>query len=337
MKRKNFLILIITILILLLFNTLPFVKVTFAQEDFGIVVFPARQEIDVKPGEEKTIAISFANQTLFPITGVLGKSDFIVKDDENTPFFLEEGELSSKYSAANWIELPYKNIAVPPYDKTIVYMKVRVPQDASPGGHYAAVYLEGTPSTPQASSEKEGTAVVAPRTAALLYFKVAGDIKEKAIVSKFVAPNFLEYGPIPVKTAILNQGDIHITPKGTIELYNMFGKLVDQTKLQEKNVFPETLTKYKNELGKKWLIGRYTIVLKASYGSKGQGLKAKRTVYVFPYRVAAVIGLGLFIIGYLLHHFYQVSIARQKLLEAKLEEEKKAIEQLKEQLKKRGE
>lgn len=302
------------------------------QNDFGIVVFPARQQIDVQPGEEKTIAISFMNQTLFPATGILGKADFIVKGDDNTPIFLEEGKLSGRYSAAEWIELPYKNMAIPAYDKTIVYIKIKIPENASPGGHYAAVFFEGTPSTPQATSEKEGTAVTAPRVAALLYFRVAGNIKEEAIVSKFLAPNFLEYGPIKVETSVLNKGDIHITPKGTIELYDMFGKLVDQSKLEEKNIFPGALTKYENDLGKKWMFGKYTIALKAGYGDKGKGLQAKRTIIVFPYRAVAVVLLAFGIFGYLIYHFYSVSIGRQKLLEAKLEEERKAIEELKQKL-----
>lgn len=307
------------------------------QNDFGIVVFPARQQIDVQPGEEKTIGISFMNQTLFPATGILGKADFIVKGDDNIPIFLEQGKLSGRYSAAEWIELPYKNMAIPAYDKTIVYIKVKVPKNAAPGGHYAAVFFEGTPSTPQGKFEKEGTAVTAPRVAALLYFRVAGNIKEEAIVSKFLAPNFLEYGPIKVETSILNKGDIHITPKGTIELYDMFGRLVDQSKLQEKNIFPAALTKYENELGKKWMFGKYTIVLKAGYGTKGKGLKAKRSIIVIPYRAVAIVLLGIIILGYILHHFYSISIARQKLLEEKLEEEKAAIEELKKKLSQREE
>ncbi len=317
-----------------LFNTRAFAQ---QQGDFGIVVFPARQEIDVQPGEEKTIGISFVNQTLFPITGILGKADFIVKGEDNTPIFLEEENLSSKFSAASWIELPYKNMAIPPYDRTIVYIKVRVPKNASPGGHYAAVFFEGTPTTPEGQFQKEGTAVIAPRAAALLYFKVAGEVKEKAIVSKFFAPSFLEYGPVKIQTAILNQGDIHITPKGTIQMYDIFGNLVDQAKLAEKNIFPEALTKYENELGKKLMLGKYTLVLQAGYGTKGQGLKAKRTVIIFPYRLAAIIALGVFIFGYLIYHFYKASIVRQRILEQKLEEERKAIESLKEQLKRREE
>ena len=341
-KKKQIKSLRFVFLFLILFSILIFLlspTSSFAQQqnDFGIVVFPARQEIDVKPGEEKTIGVSFVNQTLFPITGILKKTDFIVKDDENTPFFIEDTIPSNKYSASSWINLPSKNIAIPAYDKTIIYFKLKVPKNASPGGHYAAIFIEGTPSTPKASSDKEGTAVIAPRAGALLYIKVAGKIKEKAIISKFIAPNFSEYGPIKVETSILNQGNIHITPKGKIELYDIFGKLVDEDKLKEKNIFPETLTKYENKLGKKWMFGRYKLILTASYGTKGQGLKAQRTIYVFPYRLIAVIVLSLFIIFYLIYHFYSLTIKRQKLLEEKLEEEKKKIERLKKIISRREE
>ena len=306
-------------------------SISYAQADFGLVAFPARQEIVVEPGEKKTIAVAFYNQTLFPANGNLGVVDFIVKDSEGNPFFIENQKTPSSFSAASWLKLPYQKMTVPSRDKVIVYITVNVPKDASPGGHYTAVYFEGTPQVPSASSEKEGSAVIAPRISALLYFRVRGNIQEKATISKFFAKSFQEYGPINVDISVLNQGNIHISPKGTIQIVDIFGQVVDQQKLQTKNIFPGIIADYKHELGKKWLLGRYKVVFKAGYGAGG-ALTAEKYVYVLPYRIIVISALFLFILLYLLRRFYQETIARQKVLEQKIAKETKMIEELKKQL-----
>ena len=321
-------LLLVFILTLFLIN----IGDVYAQQAFEIIVYPARQEIDVQPGETRHIAVSFLNRALYPARGVLKKADFIVKGENNTPYFIEGKSINNRYSAASWIKLPYKNITIAAQEKTIVYLDIKVPEDALPGGHYAAVFFEGEGSGK--ASEGSASSIV-PRVGALLYFRVAGDVNESAEVSKFFTPSFLEYGPITVNTAILNNGDVHIKPDAKIELYNMFGKKIDEVKLREKNIFPRTLSTYKNEVGKKWMVGKYTLKLVGSYGTRGQGLKATTAIVVFPYRVAAVGILTLIIVIYLILHFYHLTQYREVALEKELEKEKKELDELKKKLKNR--
>ncbi len=310
----------------------------FAQQNFGITVYPAHQEIDVQPGETKHIAVSFLNRTLFPINGALKKSDFIVKGDDNVPVFVDSNMLNNRYAASSWIKLPFEHISVPAGNKTIVYLDVYVPQNALPGGHYVAVFFQGNEAQANRTAPSEaGSAAIVPQVGTLLYFRVAGDVKEAATVSKFSSKSFYEYGPVEIETHILNEGDVHIAPQMSIKLYNMLGKEVGTMNLKKKNIFPGTLSAYKTELGKKWMFGRYTVKLIGSYGTKGQGLRASYSFYVFPYRVSLAIILALIIMIYLGIHIYKSSKYSDELLKRELKKEKDELEKLKEEIRKRGE
>ena len=199
-----------------------------------------------------------------------------------------------------------------------------------------AIYFEPAGSLPQpvGTNEEAGTAV-GTRIAGLVYLRVAGPISEKAFVSRFFAPSFFEYGPIKVETEILNRGDYHITPQGVVSLTNIFGGLVDQQKLATTNIFPDASRSFTNELGKKWLAGRYKVSLLASYGQGGQALTSELYVWVFPWRVATVTLLALIIIILLAKSAYKNLVVKETALEEEIEKEKEEIEKLKEQLRKK--
>ncbi|PJE60520.1 hypothetical protein COU86_03915, partial [Candidatus Roizmanbacteria bacterium CG10_big_fil_rev_8_21_14_0_10_36_26] len=118
-------------------------------------------------------------------------------------------------------------MTIAPDDKVTIQASINIPIDAHPGGRYVAIYFEpaGNIPEPVGANEEAGTAV-GTRIAGLVYLKVAGAISEKALVSRFFAPSFFEYGPVKVETEILNRGDYHITPRGVISLINMFGGVV---------------------------------------------------------------------------------------------------------------
>jgi hypothetical protein len=143
----------------------------------------------------------------------------------------------------------------------------------------------------------------------------------------------MEFGPIPVSAEILNRGDNHITPKGTISVYNLTGKLVDQKTLDTKNIFPGTSRIYDSQLGKKVMIGKFKVVLNATYGEGGKVLTAQSTLWVFPWSTTLAVLLGIAIIILLVWFIWNQLKKRQKKLEEKLKEEIEAIDALKEKYK----
>ena len=307
------------------------------QTTLPLIVAPARQQLDIAPGEKSAVVIKFYNSSDLPVSGILKAADFLVTDKEGTPVIVDNPLQSNpKYSAGSWFDLPYDRMTIAPDDKVTIQASINIPIDAHPGGRYVAIYFEpaGNIPEPVGANEEAGTAV-GTRIAGLVYLKVAGAISEKALVSRFFAPSFFEYGPVKVETEILNRGDYHITPRGVISLINMFGGVVDQQKLNEANIFPDASRSFTNELGKKWLMGRYKVSFLASYGETGQALTSELYVWVFPWRVATVTLLALIIIILLIKSAYKNLVVKETALEEEIEKEKGEIEKLKQQLRKR--
>ena len=338
-KRKSFFTLPsvarFLVVVLLLLGMTTTVR---GQTTLPLTVAPARQQLTVAPGESTSVNVRFYNQSDSPVSGFIRVADFIVDNSEGKPRIIEEVEqVSPKFSGQAWFSLPYDRATIAANDKISFQAKIDVPPDANPGGRYIAVYFEPAGSLPESvNAEKEAGMSVGSRLASLIYIKVSGETTEKALVSRFFAPNFFEYGPIKVEAQILNRGDYHIRPRGVITLSNVFGGQVDQKNLKEENIFPDTVRSYENSLGQKWMLGKYKLTLSASYGEKGQALEGMAYVYVFPWRVGLVVALTLVIIILLASNFYKRFVKQEANLEEEIKKEKYEIEKLKEQLRKRG-
>jgi len=308
-------------------------------QELPLQVAPARQQITLNPGEKSAVNIKFYNLGKTPISGFVQVADFIVDNNQGTPRIIDQSaQILPRFSAASWITIPYKQITIAPNDLVVFQAKIEVPTNARPGGRYAAVYLETTGTLPQsANTTQQAGSAITHRLASLIYIRVAGPIAEKALISQLFSPSFYEYGPINVKSEILNRGDYHIRPKGVMSLTNMFNGIVDQSSIKGVNIFPDVSRTYKNSLGQKWMMGRYKINLAVSYGSQGKALERFIYVWVFPWRVATAVILAIIIISYLLYHFYKVTRSRQTELEKEMGKEQEEIEKLKTELKKRHE
>ncbi len=332
----KFLLILFTYLLICLF---VYSQEAIAQSVLPLIVAPSRQQLDIVPGEKTAINVKFYNSGELPVSGILKAADFLVTDKEGTPVIVDNPLQSNpKYSASSWFNLPYDRITIAPNDKVTVQARINIPNDAHPGGRYVAIYFEPSGNIPEpvGANEEAGTAV-GTRIAGLVYLKVAGEISEKALVSRLFAPSFFEYGPINVESEISNRGDYHVRPRGLLTLSNIFGGPVDQQVLKEQNIFPDSSRAYGSVLGKKWMLGKYKIDLTASYGEKGQVLNRFIYIWVFPWKVATVIVLALIILVLLGRNMYQKVVVKEAKLEEEVEEEKEEIEKLKEELKKRKE
>jgi len=336
MIKKTARIFLVTLAFLIVNCTLYIVhsRLANAQVSLPLTVAPARQELTIKPGEKSAVIVKFLNQGTEPVSGILKVADFIVEDNEGSPTFIEgPTQISPRFAAASWVELPYDRITIAPKDKVLIQAKITAPQDAQAGGRYIAIYFEpgGTlPEEATTSALQEATTPIAIRIAALVSLRVAGPVEENAYVTQLTAPRFLEYGPISVTTEILNKGNYHIKPKGTIALYSLFGKKIDQQLLKEQNIFPDVTRLYENKLGQKWLLGKYKIELNAAYGESGKILTATVFTWIIPWKIIAIIVLAIVIIILLISVLYRRLKKQAEELEEKVEELEEKLEEVEE-------
>lgn len=266
-----------------------------------ITITPPTIQQVVNPGDKKEGTLSVINDSDGDLTFVTSVYDFVVTDTHGTPQILPAGTIANnKYSAANWVAVYPAEFSVKARQRVTINYYLQVPGNAGPGGHYAAIVYQ-----PITAGAQQGTgAHIQSQIATLVYFDVAGPIKEGAKVTKFSANPFQEYGPVDIKTQILNMGDLHINPQGYITLKDMVGKTIATVPLAQRNIFPGNVAlDYTTRVGEKWMIGRFQANLVASYGVN-QNLPLSATIYfwVFPWRVSIVVILIIvaLVLGYFL-------------------------------------
>ncbi len=327
---------------LILFFTLYSLLFTLpvrAQEVIPLIVAPAKQELSLSPGSSTAVNIRFYNQADVPISGFVRAVDFIVEDNKGTPKLIEDlSQTSPRFSAAQWFSLPFDKATIAAKDKVEIQAKITVPQNARPGGKYVAIFFQpASQVAPGSSVNKEAGSSVTSRIAGLVYIRVPGPITENALITSFFSKSFWEFGPINIRTEILNRSDYHIRPRGTITIKNMFGGSLERVRLEEANIFPDASRTFDNKIGPKWMMGRYQLDLSASYGDKGRSLTSTAYVWVFPWRTAVVVTLGLIIIYLLIRVIALKAKNRSDILETELKHEQQEIENLKRELSKRNE
>jgi hypothetical protein len=242
----------------------------------------------IDPGDHTEGITKVINQSTTTLTFKLGIQDFVVTDTLGTPNILPPGTLNNKYSASAWIGATPTTFTLKPGEAQTVNYYIQVPQNARPGGHYAALVY-----TPIVTKGVTGSgSTVNSQMGSLFYVTVNGPIHEQALISKFFANPFQEYGPVDVLTQIRNLGDLHIAPQGTVTVSGLF---FNQTQnLPIHNIFPEAARDFQNTFGQTFMLGRYKAVVLASYGNSNN-LPLMATVYfwVFPWKVALVITLAV--------------------------------------------
>lgn len=298
----------------------------FAQARIPLVVAPSRQTVALDPGTSQSLQIKFYNESEAPMSGSIRAVNFYVAGKDGAPILMED-------SINQFVKLPFDRAVIPAGDVLRVNFRVDVPQNAKPGGNYAAIIFEQTGQLPGPTSDNETASSVSPRIVGLVSVKVNGPIVESAFIDQLNIPKLLEFGPVPVYMEILNKGGYHITPRGQVTLTDWFGKEVDRQTLEEKNVFPEAIRIYENKLGKTWMFGKYKVETTVAYGETGKTLTASQFVWVIPFTLIIVITLGILIVILGTYLIVRKVKSRQMALEQKLEEEISEIEALKNKFK----
>lgn len=282
----------------LAFGLLTVAKVKAQEQIRTFTITPPTVEQNLNPGQNAEGVMKVINDSPSPLSFTVITQDFIVEDTKGTPELLPPNTLNKKYSAAAWVGVSPNSFTIERGKQQILNYYIQVPADARPGGHYTAVVFK-----PDSPIKIAGSgAAVNTVLGTLFEIGVNGDIKESAKVVRFSGNSFLEYGPANIFTQIINLGDLHIKPKGTITLSNMLGMKVSETKIKEANIFPGAARDLNTSVGSKVMIGRYKATLLASYG-KNNNLPLAATFYfwVFPWKVAIIVVLVIIaaILGYM--------------------------------------
>lgn len=301
-------------------RTLAFVMIAFVLSFFlahasrAITLIPPSLEYGAKPGETLTTKVKLFNESASPVTLYPSSDNFTVGDDQGTPRFTN----TPTEDLASWIKMSTAAVTLQAGDRLDVPVKISVPANADPGGHYAAIFFGTAPTpTPGTSGVSIGNKV-----GALVIVRVDGTIEEAGTISSFTVDHSGMYSRLPVTFAVhfKNTGNIHVRPAGKITVRNMFGGISTVQSINGSNgavlptgsrTFTSTWDKdpatpgranFFREIGREWhqfAFGPYTAAVDLTYGLSNSNItSANVRFWVFPWRIilVAVLVLALVIV-----------------------------------------
>jgi len=302
------------------------VKPALGQSALGLTAIPPRIEISGKPGQVVTKEIKVRNESATERYISTNISDFIVTDENGTPIKVTDVKKDNRWASSQWVSVsPNQTLKLKPGETKVLNLIVIIPENATPGGHYAMVLH--TPNNEAVVSQTSSS--IETNVGTLVYITVAGKIKQDARVDYFKGPKFQEYGPVDFKSSVTNLSDIHIKPIGNIKITNMLGGKTANIIYNDKeyNIFPLTTRIFENTLNKKFMFGRYKATINAAYGTAGGALAATVFFWVIPWRLILLVLAAITILVLLFILFKQPNVIKEK--EDAIDDLEKELEKLK--------
>ena len=261
-------------------------------------VGPARVILNMAPGEERTVEVQITNREGRLAAFDLSTEDFSSDPErEGTPIFSPPDE-DGLYPARTWIEPETDRLELRHAERAFLRVTVRVPSDAEPGDHQAALIV-----TRDVESQPIGGFSIVSRVAALFIVSVEGDVvREGTIDSLQARRTFNWFLPAFLRLTASNTGTIHMIPMGMIRIENIFGITVDEIPVKNWVILRDS-SRYRDfEWKPKFALGYYraTTDLTAYDGMAMQPVST--SFWVVPLLPVLIILFFIFLVSFLVQY-----------------------------------
>ncbi len=298
-----------------LINSIAFLAITlvssfpngvFAQSQ-SISVTPPLFQLSVAPGDIWQSSVRVVNPNEFPLTIYTEVVNFVPEGEGGQGKFMPVFDKDeAKATLAEWIEIAEGPFVIPEGQTQEVSFYVEVPEDAAPGGHFAAILVSTEP--PEEGAEGPLALVTTQTVASLFFTRIEGDVMENADIREFsVLPRPLELPEAEFSLRFENKGNVHIQPQGDIMITNMWGTMRGMIPINHDthfgNVLPTSIRDFRFAWkGERSLtdIGRYKAIATLAYGEDGiKNVTATTYFWVIPVKGAllTLLFLAIFIGG----------------------------------------
>jgi hypothetical protein len=287
------------------YSGLGLVSVTNAADTVGIS--PVIIEKVIQPGTTYEDEVTVFNSSEVPVKIGNSVADFYYDNVGQIRFVEEEQAPISSASLKEWLSIDAEEFSLGVGEIKKVPVKVSVPADAEPGGHYGVLFFNSIP---------EGNTMVnvSGRVGTLVLVEVPGDVNKAAELTNFdigdrvkvnnqdtLSPkSFFENGPMTFSFSVKNKGNVHFTPEGDIVIKNMFGRVVEKLSAQPENISSKyrSFPGVEREFLRDWedtgfLMGRYTasLVMRDGSGNVMSIPDVSFTVFPWKFVIAGILFL----------------------------------------------
>lgn len=271
-------------------------------ESNSFSVIPMGKQIFLNPGEVYSGSITVANlsSSVDDLSYKVGISPYSVVGNGYDADFLTN---SSHTEITSWITIENPTGTVAPNESKIVNYTITVPEDASPGGQYAALSVIGTPINSASTNSVLAVGNIY-EIASLIYANISGVIEREGSVLENSIPSFSTVPSIKTTAIIENKGNTHEDAIFSFEITNAItGENIYSTAAndatQSEIIMPDTTREITHEFTNLPFVGIVKITQAIDYN--GETSTSEQTLFICPVwltiiAIAIVFGaLGLII------------------------------------------
>lgn len=193
-----------------------------ASED-GIGVAPARFELPMMPGSEKTVVVNVIYNSVSgeaqPCRLVASLGDWSILTNGETEYYKAE---SQPNSACAWLTYSPAEITALPSKIHPIRVTISVPKEAKPGDHLAALFVEARPDNLKVDQNRRQV-VLRFRMAALFYIMVPSLTKKGSLQN---LRSGVSNEGILVTPTLKNEGNSHLRPTHSVKVLDNAGAVV---------------------------------------------------------------------------------------------------------------
>lgn len=273
----------------------------FAQSDSQtITVSPTLIDMKATPGQTWQSELRVVNVNTYDLMVYPQAVNFAPLDESGRgdliPIFAEE---TQGQTLAEWVTITTDPVIIPKQQTVTVPFTITVPENAAPGGHYAAILIGTKPPT---DTTGMGQVQTAQFVTSLLFIRVAGDIVEAGGIREFTTTQNLTQQPkIGLSVRFENKGNVHLQPQGDIKIYNMWGSERGIIPINHQTHFGNVLPNSIREFMFTWEgdtspfdIGRYKAVATLGFGETTKDFSTSTTYFwVIPYTILLSLFAGI--------------------------------------------
>lgn len=245
----------------------------------GVTISPPLREVTLGPGIlEAQAPVNVTNTTGKQLQATVQLVDFKSLDEYGGVTLENVGAPATEYSLAPWMRLAGSSSVTLPDNKSVtIPVTITNTSDLAPGGHYGAVVLSIASDT----GSGENSVGLKQQLVSLIFAKkLGGDVYGLKLQSMDISKT---YGtPEDVVLRFTSTGNVHVVPRGYVEVTDPKGKLVAKGIIDPEStiILPGTTRQFVTLLqtvSTSNLGGKYKVT--AYYRYDGQDSFMKKTIY----------------------------------------------------------
>jgi hypothetical protein len=287
-KTKRFLMAAATSLLFFMMSPLASAQQA-SPSGSGLSISPTITQLTISPGGTNHVTITLKNITVDDVVAKGEVDDFKADNNTGNPQIITNSTTPGPNSIKKFISTVDDVPLAKGQQKSIV-IGLDVPKSATPGAYYGIIRYRAVPKA--LATPGPGQVALTASVGTIVLVTVPGQIREQVQVNGLHVyrgsreSSFFVRPPTSIGITITNFGNGFVRPFGTVEVHDVFNKIVATYQFnnpkQLGNILPNSSRTFTNNIKGASKIGRYTVIASVSYGSGSQVLTLQKTFWYVP-------------------------------------------------------